>query len=352
MKKIISSILIFATAVSLASLGTGASAAKKSNLPEGWKETVLANYKEFETEIDGDPNKIPMIVTTDQHGLITANSEVYRYFNEIADWSKISKILNLGDTVKLTLNPFELIAYRLATKCLPAGKRIEVIGNHDRFGVTSGKLIDYLFFPTKGAVRSKERNVFVVKDEEFNIRYLAVDPKKSPWNYTCGVITTSQADFIIDVLSANDDSDIVMVSHPYLFRDAVIRRNGETFTGSDYFIGGENKYTDVKQSFVDMLAARKEKKSGVFVDCSGVEHSYDFTNCKSDFLMTLHGHHHAEGYETSDGITEFMFQSFALDNAQNTEPYCSYFAYIDRSTKTFKCWKNLPGYEAWEISIA
>lgn len=352
MKKFISAFLAAAMIIGLIPLTVFAFKKDKTDIDDEWKAMVKSNYDEFISEVDGDSSKIPFIVTTDQHGAITADSEIYKYINEITDWSKVSKILNLGDTVSLISNPFELINYKIATRCLPKEKRIEVIGNHDRFFVPFGTLIDMIFFPTPGAVRSPGRDVFTVKDDQFNIRYLSVDTKHFPWNYTDGSLSSSQADFIIAELEKEDESDIVMISHPYLFRDAMIRRNGETFTGSEYFIGGPDKYADVKQSFVDMLSARKNKTSGVLIDCSGKEHPYDFTNCKSDFLMTLHGHHHTEGYETKDGITEFLFQSFTKDNAQNTEPNCFYFAYIDTQAKTFKCWKNVNGYDAWEISIA
>lgn len=352
MKKLTAVLMAIVILISSFSVNAFALGSKKNQLSDEWKAMVLKNYEEFIAEVDGDPNKIPMIVSTDQHGAITANSEIYKYIDEITDWSKISKIINLGDTVENTFNPFELAAYRIATKCLPKDKRIEVIGNHDRFYLPFGTLVDMIFFPTPHAERAISRNAFSVKDEEFNVRYLAVDPKNFPYKYTDGSISTVQANFIIKELSKEDDSDIIFLAHPYLFRDAVIRRNGSVFTGSDYFIGGPDKYTDVKQSFVDMLAARKNKTAGVFVDCRGVEYPYDFTNCKGDLLMTLHGHHHTEGYETKDGITEFMFQSFTKDNAQNTEPNCFYFAYIDRETNKFKCWKNFVGYDAWEIDIA
>ena len=317
-----------------------------------WKQNVVENYNEFIAEVDGDENKIPMIVTTDQHGAISFDNELYEFINGFVDWSKVSKIINLGDTVKQTYNPVELMAYRKATECLPAEKRIEVIGNHDRFFVPSGKAIEKRFFNNPDAEYSADRRAFVIKDEKYGIRYLAVDTKRFPYNYEHGELWTVQADFIIKELSKEDESDLVMISHPYIFKDKIIDRRGGTFTGSEYFIGTADKYADVKQSFIDMLAARKNKTSGVLIDCEGVEHPYDFSGCKGDFLMTLHGHHHTEGYETKDGITEFLFQSMTLDNAENTEPCCFYFAYIDKSAKTFKCWKNLPGYDAWEISIA
>lgn len=351
MKKIIAVLLTAASLVSLLTAGASAAVFGGNKVTDEWRDTVKANYEEFIAEVDGDENKIPFILSTDQHGTVSCNSEVYSYINEITDWTKVSKIINLGDTVQLIFNPFDLVSYRQGTRCLPEEKRIEVIGNHDRFFVPFGTLIDSLFFPTPGAERSPDRKAFVVKDEAFNIRYLTVDPMRFPWYYTYGAITTAQADFIIDVLSSDEGGDIVMLSHPYLFKDAVIDRFGNTFTGSEFFIGNGTRNADVKESFIDMLSARKNKTAGVFTDCNGKEHPYDFTNCETDFLMTLHGHHHTEGYETYKGVTEFLFQSMAKDNKNDTEPNCFYFAYIDREAKTFKCWKNIPGYDAWEISI-
>ncbi len=352
MKKIIIAVLAVVIVLNAVNFGIYFAGRKPVEYTDEWKENVLKNYGEFIAEVDGDSNKIPVIVTTDQHGAITADSELYEFIDSFADWSKISKIINLGDTVKNAYNPLELMAYRKATECLPQEKRIEVIGNHDRFFVPTGKVVEKRFFNNPDAEYSADRKAFVIEDEQYGIRYLAVDTKRFPYNYEHGELWTDQADFIIKELSKEDESDVVMLSHPYIFKDAVIDRKGETFTGSEYFIGTGSKYTDVKQSFVDMLAARKNKTAGVLIDCEGVEHPYDFSKCKGDFLMTLHGHHHTEGYETKDGITEFLFQSMTRDNANNTEPGVFYFAYIDTQAKTFKCWKNLPGYEAWEFSIA
>lgn len=350
MKKITAALL--AAVLLLSSFTMSAFAlGSKNGLTDEWKETVRNNYNEFIAETDGNENRIPMIISTDQHGAIKRNSEIFKFIDEITDWTKVSKIINLGDTVTLFGNPFELGAYRKATECLPEEKRIEIIGNHDGFVLPFGRIVDRLFFPTYGAVKSKGGDAFVVKDEVFNVRYLTVDTMHFPWTYTNGNLSPSQADFIIEELSKDDKSDIVMLSHTYLFGDAMIKRDGTVFTGKDYFIGGAKLFSEVKQSFVSMLAARKNKTSGILVDSLGRKHPYDFSKCESDFMMTLHGHHHTEGYETKDGITEFLFQSLTKDNEEDSEPNCFYFAYIDREEKTFKCWKNIKGYDSWEISI-
>ena len=73
-----------------------------------------------------------------------------------------------------------------------------------------------------------------------------------------------------------------------------------------------------------MLQARKNKTAGVLIDCEGKTHTYDFTECESDLLMSIHGHHHTEGFETYKGLTEFLFQSMLMNNANNDEPNCFY----------------------------
>lgn len=317
-----------------------------SSLDPKWMSAVADNYDEFISEVSGNSDRIPMIVSTDQHGTLTADCEVFKYVNDLVDWSKISKVINLGDTVELTFSKSELKAYSKAMQYVPVEKRLELFGNHD--GHISAIRRDMSkYFVTSSAEFSKKNDAFVVVDEQFNVRYLSVDPMGYPWTYTSGRISTEQADFIVAQLEKTDSKNVVLLAHPYLFRDAIIKRDGTTFTGSDTFIAESRKGGDVKQSFLDMLLARKNKTAGVFVDSDGKKHNYDFTGCNGDFMMTLHGHHHTEGYETSNGITEFLFQSFRHD-----EPNCFYFAYIDTKTKKFKCWKNVEGYEAWEIDIA
>lgn len=311
-----------------------------------WMVNAEKNYKAFAAETAADSSLIPIIASSDHHGLVTEDCEVFKFINDLVDWNGISKIINLGDTVTKTHNLDELKAYSKAMETVPSEKRLEVYGNHDGHSTIFRFNMDK-YFIAPGAERSKNNDAFAVYDPQYNVRYLAIDPMAYPWSYTSGRIKSSQADFIIKELEKEDAGDIVMLAHPYLFSDAIITRDGDTFTGKEYFIGNEKKDTEVRRSFLDMLLARKEKRAGVFKDCDGKKHPYDFTACKTDFLMTLHGHHHLEGYETSNGITEFLFQSF-----RHSEPNCFYFAYIDRNNKVFKYWKNIPGYTEFEFEIA
>ena len=317
------------------------------SLDPAWMNTVVENYKEFigDTASGG---KIPVIVSTDQHGSIKADSEVFRFINDLVDWNKISKIISLGDTVELLYWIPQLKAYGKATECLPTEKRLDLEGNHDAH-ISLIKKDMTKYFPAYGAEYAADNTAFSVADESFNVRYLTVNPMGYPWTYKSGKISTEQANFIVAELAKKDAGDIVLLAHPYLFSDAVVRRDGSTFTGSDTFIGNKS----VRQSFLDMLKARKDKTAGVFTDSEGKEHPYDFSKCRGELLMSLHGHHHTEGYETQNGITQFMFQSMRHNGSvDDSEPNCFYFAYIDGANKKFKCWKNIEGYDAWEIDIA
>lgn len=311
-----------------------------------WMVNAENNYKAFAAETAGNENLIPIIASADQHGAVTEDCEVFKFINDLVDWNGISKIINLGDTVTKTYNLKELKAYSKAMETVPAEKRLDVCGNHDGHSTIFKVSLDK-YFIAPGAEKSKHKDAFAVYDPQYNVRYLAIDPMAYPWSYTSGRISSSQADFIVKELEKEDAGDVILLAHPYLFSDALVTRDGNLFSGKEYFIGNADKYTDVRQSFIDMLLARKEKKAGVLKDCNGKMHPYDFTDCKSDFIMTMHGHHHLEGYETCNGITEFLFQSFSRN-----EPDCIYFAYVDRDRNVFRYWKNVPGYSVFEFEIA
>jgi hypothetical protein len=80
-----------------------------------------------------------------------------------------------------------------------------------------------------------------------------------------------------------------------------------------------------------MLLARKNKQSGTFADSLGGEHTYDFTNCEHDLLITLHGHNHQEQMSTADGLTAYAADLLG-DNRRCT------FGLIDRLNGKVTFW--------------
>lgn len=337
--------------VAMLSLSTGETVdtSAYSGLSADYVSMVQANYDAMMAECLGDYNKIPIIVHTDQHGRIGANNQVMKLIGDMVNWYEVSKCMNLGDTVADRFGTTALENYLSATKdSIPLSKRLDVYGNHDvwdsdesqKYTVNQKRLSPY--FKNIYARRHGNNGYFTVVDDYYNVKYLVISDLEYPdTNYSTRRITTAQAKFIVSELSADDGRDVVLVSHVPLDSDEVTSRDSTYQAYSEKFLSD----TTAHNSFMTMIAARKNKTNGTFTDSEGVEHAYDFSNVSSNLLMSLHGHAHAEAYRTfENSITEFMFDWF--------DGNTFYFAYIDRKEKKFKAWKNEANVGALEISIA
>lgn len=337
--------------VAMLSLSTGetVNTSAYSGLSADYVSMVQANYDAMMAECLGDYNKIPIIVHTDQHGRIGANNQVMKLIGDMVNWYEVSKCMNLGDTVPDRFDMTTLENYLSATKdSIPLSKRLDVYGNHDvwdsnetqKYTVNQKRLSPY--FKNIYARRRSNNGYFTVFDDYYNVKYLVISDLEYPdTNYSTRRITTAQAKFIVSELSADDGRDVVLVSHVPLDSDEVTSRDSTYQAYSEKFLSD----TTAHNSFMTMIAARKNKTSGTFTDSEGVEHAYDFSNVSGDLLMSLHGHAHFEAYRTfENSITEFIFDWF--------DGNTFYFAYIDRKEKKFKVWKNEANVGALEISIA
>lgn len=337
--------------VAMLSLSTGetVNTFAYSGLSADYVSMVQANYDAMMAECLGDYNKIPIIVHTDQHGRIGANNQVMKLIGDMVNWYEVSKCMNLGDTVPDRFDMTTLENYLSATKdSIPLSKRLDVYGNHDvwdsnetqKYTVNQKRLSPY--FKNIYARRRSNNGYFTVFDDYYNVKYLVISDLEYPdTNYSTRRITTAQAKFIVSELSADDGRDVVLVSHVPLDSDEVTSRDSTYQAYSEKFLSD----TTAHNSFMTMIAARKNKTSGTFTDSEGVEHAYDFSNVSGDLLMSLHGHAHFEAYRTfENSITEFIFDWF--------DGNTFYFAYIDRKEKKFKVWKNEANVGALEISIA
>lgn len=337
--------------VAMLSLSTGETvdASAYSGLSADYVAMVQTNYDAMMAECLGDYNKIPIIVHTDQHGRIGASNQVMKLIGDMVNWYEVSKCMNLGDTVADRFGTAALENYLSATKdSIPLSKRLDVYGNHDvwdsddsqKYIVDQKRLSPY--FKNIYARRHGNDGYFTVVDDYYNVKYLVVSDLEYPdTNYSTRRITTAQAKFIVSELSADDGRDVVLVSHVPLDSDEVTSRDSTYQAYSEKFLSD----TTAHNSFMTMIASRKNKTSGTFTDSEGISHTYDFSNVSGDLLMSLHGHTHFEAYRTfENSITEFMFDWFAGNTF--------YFAYIDRKEKKFKVWKNEANVGALEISIA
>ena len=337
--------------VAMLSLSTGETVnpSAYSGLSADYVAMVQSNYDAMMAECLGDYNKIPIIVHTDQHGRIGASNQVMKLIGDMVNWYEVSKCMNLGDTVPDRFDMTTLDNYLSATKdSIPLSKRLDVYGNHDvwdsdetqKYTVNQKRLSPY--FKNIYARRRSNNGYFTVFDDYYNVKYLVVSDLEYPdTNYSTRRITTAQAKFIISELSADDGRDVVLVSHVPLDSDEVTSRDSTYQAYSEKFLSDATAHN----SFMAMIAARKNKTSGTFTDSEGISHTYDFSNVSGDLLMSLHGHTHFEAYRTfENSITEFMFDWF--------DGNTFYFAYIDRKEKKFKVWKNEANVGALEISIA
>ena len=317
-----------------------------SGLTAEYVSMAQTNYNAMMAECLGDFNKIPIIVHTDQHNRSMAS--IFKLCDDMVDWHEISKIINLGDTCSGTFSESQLSSYRAnAESYLPLEKRLEVYGNHDiwdsnndqKYTVNQKRLSPYFY--NVDAKRHSNNGYFTVVDDYRKVKYLVVNNFEYPeTNYATRRITTEQAKFIVEELSADDGLDIIFTSHQPLDSNDVTTRDSTYIAYNEKFLAD----TTAHNSFMDMLAARKNKASGTFTDSEGVAHTYDFSNVSGNLLMSLHGHAHFEAYRTfENSITEFIF-----DWVPNNT---FYFGYIDRENMKFKCWKNEIGVDALEISI-
>lgn len=337
--------------VAMLSLSTGETVnpSAYSGLSADYVAMVQSNYDAMMAECLGDYNKIPIIVHTDQHGRIGASNQVMKLIGDMVNWYEVSKCINLGDTVADRFGTTALENYLSATKdSIPLSKRLDVYGNHDvwdsddsqKYTVDQKRLSPY--FKNIYARRHGNNGYFTVFDDYYNVKYLVISDLEYPdTNYSTRRITTAQAKFIVSELSEDDGRDVVLVSHAPLDSDEVTSRDSTYQAYSEKFLSD----TTAHNSFMTMIAARKNKTSGTFTDSEGISHTYDFSNASGDLLMSLHGHAHFEAYRTfENSITEFIFDWFYGNTF--------YFAYIDRKEKKFKVWKNEANVGALEISIA
>ena len=312
-------------------------------------------------EYGGDYRKIPIVVSTDQHG--KRSSGIFNMLGKTLSMHDVSKIMNLGDTIstwydKDTEHPLisdsGLEAWCESVKAIPFSKQLNVFGNHDtwygnyndegnpigtRYPSSQAHL--YQYFRNVYARRTNNNGWFVVHDDQFNVKYLVV----SAFEYRSGVtfrIGTEQMKFIIDELEKNDGYDVVIVSHVPLLVDPTqnIYPTGQTST-STYRVSALD--TDA------LFSARKTKGSGTIVDSDGVEHSYDFTDCETELLCSLHGHTHYDAYlYLNDSLLVNAFDWF--------DDYTFFLALIDRVNRQLNVWKieapdGVPTYQNYQIPL-
>lgn len=283
-------------------------------------------------EYSGDINKIPLIIHTDQHSTMTPtnSSAMWEAIDNMVSWYDISKVINLGDTTNSyenyddpTLGDSSLDSYLEATQNVPFSKRIEVFGNHDCMKIINASLTyikqepSYLnpYFKNVMARRTSNNGFHVTYDPYFNVKYVVISSYDYVDSTHYELVSPEQYAWLIEELSKDDGYDIIVCSH----------------VGQPYYYDAQ---------FSNILKARCAKTSGTATDQLGHTYSYDFTSCKTNLLLFLHGHDHSDNYNYGMGTLSQCFANYYA----STRPI--YFVIVDRANEQLKIWKvtNTPEY--------
>jgi hypothetical protein len=311
------------------------------------EQRLIDTYQEMMLECNGDYNKIPFLLQTDNHTYFPTN--IYNLCGKMMNFPHISGVITLGDIVANYFGEDTLQNFVNAMKPFPIEKKITVAGNHDvwvgssdRSYIDQAKLSPYLKNYTMK--RQSNSGYGVVTDDYFSVKYLIISNYDKERGETGSHISTKQVDFIINELSKNDGYDIVILSHePISMNDSKttsLLEAGTYTTMGNYFA-----FISSATGFATMLANRRDKGQGTYTDNEGITHNYDFTNCKSDLLCCFCGHTHVEGFDFIGD--KLLTVAWGGINHASGKPI--YFGYIDRKNKYLKYYRVAGDYSATRI---
>ena len=210
-------------------------------------------------------------------------------------------------------------------------KYIPVMGNHELLAnnTTEAQIANLptlieSYTASNGILGSSEYGYYKVIDPWKSVKYLVfqghipVDKSIDSSGFIFKM-TGEQWEWAIDEMEADDGLDIVVINHEPFNGNYINATTGEAVS---YFPTTGNKI-----NIAPLLTARKAKQRGTIADSDGVDHAYDFTNCKTDLLCALFGHRHFEEYSTK---ATFGFPTYTGDQFDIQKRKCAY-GLIDRS---------------------
>ena len=260
---------------------------------------VLAQMKLYANDA------IPFFIQTDLHG---RSNDPARWLN---NKDQRVKNLNLGDNVVDYFSESAGETYR--NSALPVQNLITVFGNHEAYTLSAEDATEYglKYYYTDTTTAGKRmvngRNFFVSYDDDYNVKYVAVCPyyTNSDGTRDGAKIRTDQMQWLLKELNADDGYDVVLLMHQ-LWTDTYIHRDGTAQDWQDAPVILEDMWTVLKD--------RKNKRSGTITDSSGVTHNYDFSDCKTKLLCSLHGHAHEELYLSEESMVGYAADWYGRDN--------------------------------------
>lgn len=346
--------------ISAAALVTDEASTTKITIDSAYAAVIEEAKNAWMLECNGNIDKIPLVVHTDQHSYYTS-SELFDFIAEIVNWYDVGKVINLGDTAGSwvdadtehpTLSCTALENYLTATASVPFSKRIEVFGNHDTWGDNAdgtGRYTPqnylYKYFRNIYARRADNYGDFVVFDDNYNVKYLAVSGMaydSELGGYSHYVINPDSLRWIIAELEKADGYDVIILSHVPLGVSSAIVTNPIDGTSETKGVGGVNS-----KLLTELWTGRKDKTTGTVTDEYGTSYAFDFTSCNGELLCGLHGHVHEDGYYYIGNLLDAYFDCYYQS------PKAIHFVIVDRENRRLNVWKvdDTPQYVNYQIPL-
>lgn len=322
--------------IATTALITDSVADSKSGIDAAYGAVVEEAKNAWLLECNGNMDKIPLIIHTDQHG--NYSPALFNFLSEILNWYDVGKVINLGDTVSFWNDSDAdhkwnssagLENYLESMKNVPFSKRIEIFGNHDtwnsayEYAENQAHLSKY--FRNIYARRADNYGNFVVKDDNYNVKYVVVsgfayDPALG--GHTHYVMHPDSIRWAIAEMEKADGYDIILLSHVPL-------------SGINY------------KEMPELWSGRKAKTSGSVTDEYGNSYAFDFTKCDGELLCALHGHLHSGGHEYIGGLLDVWFSGVVSDH----DPF--HFVIVDRENQQLNVWTvdKTPQYTNYQIQF-
>jgi hypothetical protein len=294
--------LISAVASGDVNLGSAIGATLSYTSPgAAWEANAATAYQNLLTAYKAIPNSgIPFFISTDQHG---RGLEQHRWLNNYDKATNCMEVmnLNLGDTVIDVFGESSMSSFYERT--WQVKNYIGVFGNHE---IKVGGETPNFYDLNRGFISTRGRKFYVgpmgcftVYDDAHSVKYVCVANYYQMGGGIERGLDADSAEWLVNELAKNDGYDIVYLQHWPVFTTKRLR--GEDAETAD----NENHSGSYNYKIWRLLVARKNKESGTFADSLGGEHTYDFTDCEHDLLITMHGHNHQENISTADGLTAY-----------------------------------------------
>lgn len=318
-----------------------------------YERSILSARNEWIAEAREDSSIVPLIVHTDQHGRLTANNTLFPYLAKAVSWEEMSACIGLGDASNYSVPAFQNMETCLSV--IPKDKQINIWGNHDTwYGSANDNILqeEHLtalntYFDNSAYNGNHKYNDYGIEymiDEERKIKYVVIGGWEYDHNlggYSHYNIGKDSMDYIVQMLSAKDEYDIVVLSHIQPFNNQTTSSwtyppaEGGSQGGSGGMEWNVGAVVNRSETTIDqMLIDRQNKASGTVKDSYGNIHSYDFTNCTSNILCCFAGHEHCDKYMwQNNNIPIYLYDAYAYDN----HPF--YFVNIDRTKEQLNIWK-------------